>query len=51
LRDAYEIKREMEAEYAAVLGEAGLQALKDALLGLLQSESPPERSEKDGTAH
>ena len=39
LRDAYEIKREMEAEYAAVLGEEGLQALKDALVALLQANA------------
>ncbi len=37
LRDAHEIKREMEAEYADVLGEAGLQMLKDALVSLLQA--------------
>lgn len=43
LRDAHEIKREMEAEYAAVLGEEGLQALKDALVALLQASPQGER--------
>jgi DNA-binding MarR family transcriptional regulator len=37
LRDAHEIKRKMEAEYAAVLGDKELQALKDALITLLQA--------------
>lgn len=37
LRDAYEIKQEMEEEYAAVLGRAGLETLRDALNTLLQA--------------
>jgi len=37
LRDAYEIKQEMEAEYAAVLGRAGLETLRATLNALLQA--------------
>lgn len=45
LRDAHEVKREMEAEYAAVLGDAGLQALKDALGTLLRGGQPRDGQE------
>jgi DNA-binding MarR family transcriptional regulator len=35
LQDSYEIKREIEAEYAAILGAEGLNNLRDLLLRLL----------------
>ena len=35
LRDAYDLKREAEAEYAAILGAARMEQLRDALATLL----------------
>lgn len=35
LQDSYEIKREIEAEYAAILGTEGLNDLRDLLLRIL----------------
>jgi DNA-binding MarR family transcriptional regulator len=35
LQDSYEIKREIEAEYAAILGAEGLNSLRDLLLRIL----------------
>jgi DNA-binding MarR family transcriptional regulator len=35
LQDAYEIKREIEAEYAAILGAEGLNNLRELLLRIL----------------
>ena len=35
LQDSYEIKREIEAEYAAILGAEGLNNLRDLLLRIL----------------
>ena len=37
LQDAHQVKREIEAEYAATLGEEGLQALRQLLSKLVQS--------------
>lgn len=45
LRDAYEVKREMEAEYAAILGDEGLRALKEALATLLHDETSRDERE------
>lgn len=36
LRDAHEVKREIEAEYQTVLGAEGLQTLRTLLQGLIQ---------------
>ncbi|MGN6756817.1 MAG: MarR family winged helix-turn-helix transcriptional regulator, partial [Thermomicrobiales bacterium] len=38
LRDAHAVKRELEAEYAAVLGADGLEALRTALTALIEHE-------------
>ncbi|MBC7871891.1 MAG: MarR family transcriptional regulator [Chitinophagaceae bacterium] len=35
LHDAYAIKREIEAEYAAIIGEIGMAALRDCLKALI----------------
>lgn len=37
LQDAFEIKKEIEADYANILGEAGMQKLRDLLYQLLDS--------------
>jgi DNA-binding MarR family transcriptional regulator len=37
LQDAHQVKREIEAEYAATLGEEGLQELRQLLSKLVQS--------------
>lgn len=47
LRDAHEIKREMEAEYAAVLGEEGLETLR-ATLALLLRKGEHASAEEPG---
>jgi DNA-binding MarR family transcriptional regulator len=39
LRDAHQVKREIEAEYGARLGEAGMQHLRDLLAQLLAESS------------
>ena len=38
LRDAYQVKREIEAEYSAMLGEEGLLALRSLLTTLLERD-------------
>jgi len=43
LRDAYEIKQEIEAEYQAALGEKEMQQLRAALRRLLEQEDSQER--------
>jgi len=40
LRDAHDLKREIEAEYTAVLGEAEFAALQSALITLLAHIAP-----------
>jgi DNA-binding MarR family transcriptional regulator len=37
LRDAHDVKQEIEAAYSAVLGERGLQKLRKSLMTLLES--------------
>lgn len=39
LQDAHEVKREIEAEYTATLGEAGFQELRNLLTLLVRSRS------------
>jgi len=42
LHDAYEIKREIEAEYQAILGEEGMKQLRVALTRLLEHADSQE---------
>jgi DNA-binding MarR family transcriptional regulator len=42
LRDAYEIKREIEAEYRAILGEEEMQQLRTSLRRLLEQADSEE---------
>jgi DNA-binding MarR family transcriptional regulator len=39
LQDAHQVKREIEAEYTAVLGEQGIQMLRSLLTKLLEDDS------------
>ena len=39
LQDAFEIKKDIEAEYATILGDDGMQTLRDLLYQLLDSTS------------
>ena len=41
LRDAYEVKRELEAEYAAVLGQPNFDVLREALEALIEHGQSP----------
>ena len=38
LQDAHQVKREIEAEYRAILGEPGMQALRSLLAKLLEGD-------------
>ena len=42
LRDAHSVKREIEAEYIAILGEKDWSVLRDALARILAADAPPE---------
>jgi len=48
LRDAHDLKREIEAEYVAVLGEAEFTALQSALATLLAHVAPTASTESEG---
>jgi len=46
LQDAHQIKREIESEYQAMLGEQGLSELRSLLQRLLENEEPVETDQE-----
>jgi DNA-binding MarR family transcriptional regulator len=46
LRDAYHVKREIEAEYRAILGEQGMQDLRALLTLLIESDDSRDQNEE-----
>jgi DNA-binding MarR family transcriptional regulator len=46
LRDAHQVKREIEAEYRAILGEQGMQNLRALLSLLIESDESREQNEE-----
>jgi len=47
LRDAYQVKREIEAEYSAMLGDEGMRVLRSLLTTLLERD---DQISRDGDA-
>ena len=47
LRDAYQVKREIEAEYSAILGDEGMRVLRSLLTTLLEHD---DQISRDGDA-
>ena len=47
LQDAHQVKREIEAEYRAILGEPGMQALRSALTSLIEHQDGFEQNEEE----
>src|SRR4051794_39629955 len=43
LRDAHEVKQELEAEYAEILGASGLAELRSLLTALIDHQAPDSR--------
>jgi DNA-binding MarR family transcriptional regulator len=46
LRDAHQVKREIEAEYRAILGEQGMHDLRLLLTMLIESDESREQNEE-----
>jgi DNA-binding MarR family transcriptional regulator len=46
LRDAHQVKHEIEAEYRAILGEQGMQDLRALLTALSDNDESSEQSEE-----
>ena len=46
LNDAYYVKREIEAEYSAILGEQGMAQLRALLNKLIETDDNPEQNEE-----
>jgi DNA-binding MarR family transcriptional regulator len=46
LRDAHQVKREIETEYRAILGEQGMQDLRSLLSLLIESDESREQNEE-----
>ena len=46
LRDAHQVKHEIEAEYRAILGERGMQELRALLTALIDNDESREQNEE-----
>ena len=46
LYDAYQVKREIEAEYRTILGEQAMDQLRDLLNKLIESDDAREQNEE-----